>query len=97
MVIIKSPKPKRQLPLDQVLWYPVITEKALLMIERENKITFIVDPRATKLDIKMAFEQTFGVKVEKVNTMNTAKGKKAIIKLAEPGKASEVAIRLGIF
>lgn len=36
----------------------------------EGKYTFIVDPRATKIDVKNAVEKAFQVKVLKVNIMN---------------------------
>ena len=80
-----------------ILIKPLQTEKALKLIEVENTITFIVDRRATKHDIKRAIEKLFQVKVEKVNTLITPRGeKKAYIKLAEGYSATEVAARLGI-
>jgi large subunit ribosomal protein L23 len=81
----------------EVLKHPVITEKTVGVIERENKLTFIVDVRATKHDVERAFEEIYKVKVEKVNVVITAKGeKKAVIKLKPEYKASDIAIRLGI-
>ncbi|MCD6324181.1 MAG: 50S ribosomal protein L23 [Desulfurococcales archaeon] len=75
----------------------VATEKALGLVEKENTLTFIVDRRATKHDIKRAVEQLFEVKVAKVRTLITPKGfKKAYIKLTPEFKASEVATKLGI-
>lgn len=56
-----------------VLIKPVITEKALSMME-ENKYTFYVLPDANKIEIKHAVQKQFGVEVEKVNTM-IVKGK----------------------
>lgn len=47
---------------------PVITEHSMNL--GEKKYTFEVDPRANKIQIKNAVEEIFGVKVEKVNTMN---------------------------
>lgn len=35
-----------------------------------NRYGFIVDPKANKLQIKEAVEQAYGVRVEKVRTMN---------------------------
>jgi large subunit ribosomal protein L23 len=35
---------------------------------------FVVDPRATKIEVRLAVEQAFGVRVDKVNTLNR-KGK----------------------
>jgi len=76
---------------------PVQSEKALRLIEEQNTLTFIVQRTATKSDIKRLFEATFGVKVEKVNTLITPRGeKKAYIKLAKGYSASDIAARLGI-
>ncbi len=81
----------------KILIRPLHTEKALLLIERENTITFIVDRKATKHDIKYAIEKLFDVKVERVNTLITPRGeKKAYIKLAPEYKASEIAMKLGL-
>ena len=81
----------------KTLMYPHMTEKSVGMIERENKIVFIVDRKADKQKIKSAFEQAFDVKVEKVNTEITMKGeKKAYIKLKPENKAVDVAVKLGI-
>jgi large subunit ribosomal protein L23 len=81
----------------KILLYPLVTEKTVRMIEKENKIVFIVDRKADKYQIKDAFEKLFGVKVEKVNTLITRDGKKkAFIKLKKEFKASDVAVKLGI-
>ncbi len=75
----------------------VATEKALNLIEKENTLTFIVDLKARKHDIKKAVEDLFGVKVSKVRVLITPKGeKKAYIRLSPEFKASEVATKLGI-
>lgn len=47
--------------------YPVITEKAYRLIEK-NKYTFDVDPRLTKPQIRKLFENLFDVKVLAVNS-----------------------------
>ena len=75
----------------------VATEKAINYIEKYNTLTFIVDLKATKHDIKRAVEELFSVKVLKVRTLITPKGeKKAYVRLAPEYKASEIASRLGI-
>ncbi len=82
----------------KVIVKPVVTEKAVAMIENENKLTFIVDKRANKQDIKRAVEAMFDVKVEKVNVLITMRGeKKAYVKLKPEYSASEVAARIGLF
>lgn len=81
-----------------VIQYPLITEDVVNLIEEENKITFIVDMRADKKAIKRAVEELYEVDVDKVNTLITSKGlKKAFVKLAPESKASDLAIKLGIF
>jgi large subunit ribosomal protein L23 len=81
----------------KILKYPYITEKSVGLVERENKITFIVERKANKKQIKEAFEKVFEVKVKKVNTEITMKGeKKAVIKLSPKFKASDVAVKLGM-
>ena len=75
----------------------VSTEKAVLQMEEENKLQFIVDVRATKKDIKEEIERLFGARVKRVNTMLTPRGeKKAIVQFEEEGKAKEIATSLGI-
>jgi len=81
----------------KVLKYPHMTEKSVGLIEKENKIVFIVDRKADKKQIKEAFEKTFEVKVDKINTEITFQGeKKAYIKLKPNFKARDVAVKLGM-
>jgi len=81
----------------KILRYPYLTEKSIGLVEKENKIVFIVDRKADKKQIKEAFEKVFEVKVESVNTQITPKGeKKAFIKLKPEFKAIDVATKLGM-
>lgn len=83
---------------EEVILGVVITQDAVSLIERENKLTFIVSLGATKADVKRAVEGLYGVKVEKVNTLITPRGvKKAYVKLRPEFKASDLAVRLGVF
>ena len=56
---------------------PVITEKSAAQAE-QNVYTFKVASNANKISIKKAIEEAFGVKVEKVNTLNTKSKKKRV-------------------
>jgi large subunit ribosomal protein L23 len=56
-----------------VLRRPVVSEKSYGLMDK-NVYTFIVDPGATKIDVRHAVEQAFGVRVLNVNTLNR-KGK----------------------
>ena len=52
-----------------VLKSPILTEKSTTQKETANKVTFEVDRRANKIEIKQAVEKIFKVKVIDVHTM----------------------------
>ena len=60
----------------QILLRPLVTEKGTHQSTRYNSYTFMVNPHATKDQIRAAVEELFNVKVEKVRTQNR-KGKTA--------------------
>jgi len=64
----------------------VITERSTDQQEFQNKYTFKVDPRATKIDIKRAVEEIFKVRVKQVNTVRMP-GKPRRVRL-QPGYTS---------
>ena len=82
---------------------PVITERASDLMA-ENKYVFEVEMKSNKTEIKLAIEEIFGVKVDKVNTIKmpakpkrygkysgyTSAWKKAIITLAKDSKTIEL-------
>ncbi|RFA94171.1 50S ribosomal protein L23 [Pyrobaculum aerophilum] len=75
----------------------VVTEKALRLAEKENKITLIVDRGATKKQIAEEVERLYNVKVEKVNTLITPRGeKKAYVKLTKEHNAMDLLSKLGV-
>ena len=51
-----------------ILIKPIITEKMTSQAEKLNRYGFVVDKRANKLEIKVAIEAMYGVKVDSVNT-----------------------------
>jgi len=59
---------------EQVLLRPVVSEKSYALME-DGVYVFVVAPDATKIDVRNAVEQAFGVHVTSVNTLNR-KGKK---------------------
>lgn len=81
---------------------PVVSEQSMADMS-EKKYTFIVNKRSNKTEIKKAVEVIFGVKVEKVNTLNydgklkrmgkhegrTSSFKKAVVKLTSESKEIE--------
>jgi large subunit ribosomal protein L23 len=81
----------------EIIFYPLMTESASLMVEKDNKLIFMVNLKAGKADVKKAVEELYEVKVAKVTMLITPQGeKKAFVKLAPEYKASDVAIKLGI-
>lgn len=77
--------------------YPLMTEKAITLIEKENKLSFIATEKATKTDIKKLVEKVYKVKVDKVNVVNDMKGRKKVtVKLNKKFKAEELAAKLGV-
>ena len=85
-----------------IILKPIITEESM-MGTAFKKYTFKVAKDANKAEIASAVEEAFGVKVQKVNTMNvkghlrrygrfegfTASKKKAIVTLTEDSKTIE--------
>jgi large subunit ribosomal protein L23 len=81
----------------EVIFYPLMTEAASLMVEDENKLIFVVNLKADKSDVKKAVEHLYEVKVDRITVLITPQGeKKAFVKLKPEYKASDVAIKLGI-
>ncbi|MCJ7478873.1 MAG: 50S ribosomal protein L23 [Candidatus Nanohaloarchaeota archaeon QJJ-7] len=79
-----------------VIKHPHLTEKSMDMVDRENKLTLVVDDRSNKDEIQDAVEGLFDVSVDKVNTLNRGNDKKAYVKLAPEHDAMDVATRLGM-
>jgi len=80
-----------------VIQNPLATEKAVRMMETENKLLLNVEFKATKADIKAAVEKLFKAKVETVNTLiNGHAQKRAIVKLSPETSASEIMAQLGL-
>ena len=86
----------------EIILKPLLSEKSYAGI-KDKKYYFIVAKNANKTQIKLAVEEIFGVKVEKVNTANchgklkrqgryegyTSDYKKAIVQLKADSKSIE--------
>jgi large subunit ribosomal protein L23 len=72
----------------QILIRPLLTEKMTGMKEQQNKVCFLVNPRANKIEIKQAAEEVLKVKIDSVNIINT-KGKRKRLGRYE-GKRSDL-------
>ena len=53
-----------------VIRRPIITEKTNIQKDQANQVTFEVDPRANRIEIKRAVEKIFSVKVADARTMH---------------------------
>ncbi len=90
-------KTEKKLEIYEIILYPLITEKAINMIESDNKLCFIVNLKATKKEVREAVESNYKIKVDTVNILKDRKGrKKAIVKINEKFKADEIATKLGV-
>jgi len=83
----------------QVIKKPIITEKSSRG-EQLNKHSFIVNRKATKIDIKRAFKILYGVDVTKVNSVKITpktkwgRGRRAVEKRSQ-GKKVIVTVKQG--
>ena len=95
----KDVPPKAQLTIEDarlVLIQPYITEKTFNMIEKENKLVFIVRERSTKQTIKEAVSVLYDADVADINTLRTIRGKKATVRFSSPNGARDLATTLGL-
>ena len=79
-----------------VLIQPYITEKTFNMIEKENKLIFIVREKSTKQLIREAMSVLYDVEVIDINTARTIRGKKAAVRFRDPNGARDLATTLGL-
>ncbi len=49
---------------------PIITEKTNIQKDAANQVTFEVDPKANRIEVKRAVEKIFSVKVADARTMH---------------------------
>lgn len=81
----------------RILRFVLMTEKSVQVIEKQNKLVFIVDRGADKKNIKAAVESAFNAPITGVQTMIDQQGrKKAFVKFRNAGAAGDIAIKLGI-
>jgi len=75
---------------------PLTTEKAIKLLEMENKLVFLVERKTNKSEIKKEIEKSFNVKVDNVGTHISKNRKIAYIKLKKENRAIDVATKLGL-
>ncbi|HZX44529.1 MAG TPA: 50S ribosomal protein L23 [Candidatus Nanoarchaeia archaeon] len=83
--------------MENVIKNPLSTEKAIRLMESENKLLFVIDRKATKKDVKEAIENMFKAKVVAVNTLVGPDGvKRAYVKFSAETPAIDIATQLGL-
>lgn len=76
----------------EVLKRPIVTEKTMIATDEQNKVTFEVDMRANKLQVREAVQTAFNVDVTDVHILvmpakTTRRGKQIRIRQAKWKKA----------
>ena len=80
-----------------VIKHPLSTEKAIRLMESENKLLFVVAKKSKKSEIKQAIEKLFNAKVKKVNMFIAHDGqKRAYVKFSPETPALDIATQLGL-
>jgi len=75
---------------------PLVTEKAVRLIEAENTLVFEFDKRKTKTEIKKQIEEILEVKVDKIRTLVRDNKKYVYVKLNKKNLAIDLATKLGL-
>tara|TARA_Y100000034_G_scaffold68557_1_gene82752 strand:+ start:8058 stop:8294 length:237 start_codon:yes stop_codon:yes gene_type:complete len=75
---------------------PITTEKAVMLIESQNILTFMTDRKKTKEQIKKELEELFEIKIEKIRTLIRNNKKYAYVKLKKEFPAIDLATKLGL-
>jgi large subunit ribosomal protein L23 len=75
---------------------PLVTEKAVMMIEANNILSFKLEKEMKKDEIKKKVEELFDVKVDKIRTLVRNNKKYAYVKLNKKFPAIDVATKLGL-
>ena len=73
-----------------------MTEKAVMMIEKENTLIFRTTMREEKKDIQKEIEDMFNIKIEKIRTLIKGNKKYAYVKLKGDTLAIDIATKLGL-
>ncbi|MCI4368823.1 MAG: 50S ribosomal protein L23 [Thermoplasmata archaeon] len=81
----------------RVILHAYVTEKSMDEMERQNKLEFVVDRRATRAEIKGAIESIYQCKVEKVNTKIVRVGKIATVRFTKDYSSEDIGSRAGVF
>ena len=80
-----------------IIKHPQSTEKAIRLLNQENKLVFIADRKARKPEIKAELESMFNAKVDQIRTLIDRKGnKKVFVRFTAETPAIDIATKLGL-
>jgi large subunit ribosomal protein L23 len=75
---------------------PITTEKAIMMIETQNVLSFETEKENKKDDIKKEIENLFETKIDKIKTLIRGNKKNIYAKLKKEFPAIDIATKLGL-
>ncbi|PIN90154.1 50S ribosomal protein L23 [Candidatus Pacearchaeota archaeon CG10_big_fil_rev_8_21_14_0_10_32_14] len=75
---------------------PIVSEKAVMLIETKNTLLFELEKTAGKKEIKKEIEEIFDVKIKSVNTLIKNNKKYAYVRLNDKFPAIDIATKLGL-
>jgi len=75
---------------------PIVTEKAVMLIESQNTLEFEVPKEQTKPEIRRELESLLKVKIGKMKTLVQGNKKYVYAKLKKEFPAMDVATKLGL-
>ncbi len=81
----------------RIILHAYVTEKSMDEMERQNKLEFVVDRRASRAEVKAAVEKTYQCKVAKITIKIVRIGKIATVKFASGFSAEDIGSRAGVF
>ncbi len=81
----------------RIILHAYVTEKSMDEMERQNKLEFVVDKRASRAEIKRAIEDVYQCKVLKITTKIVRLGKVATVRFTKDFSAEDIGSRAGVF
>ncbi len=81
----------------RIIMHAYVTEKSMDEMERQNKLEFVVDHRATRAEIKRAVESIYQCKVAKITVKIVRTGKIATVRFQKEFSAEDIGSRAGVF
>ena len=75
---------------------PVTTEKAVMLVEKDNVLTFVISMKHGKEEVKKEFEEIFDVKVERIRSLIRDNKKYVYVKLKKEFPAIDLATKIGV-